>query len=883
MGTCTGHCTCGACDPIGTGPAAIENRPSLPVVSYRRGTFAQVRNRLLAEIGLDPTLARLATRGTDDHVVAAIELWSVVADVIDFYGERYINEAFLGTATQERSVERLARMVGYRPRPGVAAIAWLAFTLERDTTAFLAAGVPVQSVPGPATGAAPPTPPVTYETLDDLPAAALWNAITAYTEADVGPPLATGQLASVLDRLDAPTLAATLRAQDRVVLWGPAGVEEKVVAGVHVRPDRAVVTWTEPVAGSTGGATGSTPRARKVRRMLKVFGSAAPDQWMKASTSTSSVGGIGWTLQATTGFGVAASATTIDLEGKVDDLEVGSLLLVAAPGHPPMAVSVQSVGAARATVGPLTADVTRVTTGQGLPAHDLRTVRVYALVGPELTFWGGEYPDADLAAVVQVPVWRTPLPDGRDGVEVGRTIQGGTWSAGQALDLETVAAGRPLVLVWAGSDEATIPAPQVVALERRPVLPTFDGDGFGHLELHLVRGELSGPDWPRAAAVTVLGNVVRGSHGRTVGEVLGNGDGARPFQRIALQNKPVTFVPAAVPGGLVSTLLVAVDGVRRPEGPTLYGQPGTAAVVATQTMPDGSTVVQGGDGKHMAARFTTGAGNVTARYRVGSGLAGRVDANRLTTLLHPPVGVRAVRNPLASEGGADPERIDGARRNAPASVRTLGRIVSLRDVDDLVLAAGLVAKAQSVWLWSGFDRLIHLTVAAADGGTLSDDLRGTIGAGLDAARDTSHRLRVDDRVLVPITCALRVVIDRLADRPDDVLAAVDATVRSQLGFDTLGLGRSLAVSDLVAAAAAVPLVVAVTVTSFGFSVAAGFDLTELTARGVELGPDGTVLAVQPRLRIYPARPGAAPGTIQPAELASVNAASDIQIIDGGRA
>jgi len=99
----------------------------------------------------------------------------------------------------------------------------------------------------------------------------------------------------------------------------------------------------------------------------------------------------------------------------------------------------------------------------------------------------------------------------------------------------------------------------------------------------------------------------------------------------------------------------------------------------------------------------------------------------------------------------------------------------------------------------------------------------------------------------------------------------------------VGLGRSLAVSDLIAAAAAVPQVVAITMTSFGFSAAAGFGLPELTARGVELEPDGTVAAVQPRLRIYPARPGTAPGTIQPAELATVNAASDIQIIDGGRA
>jgi hypothetical protein len=760
-------CTCGACVAAGSQPAGIDNRPSLPAVAFRHGTFSAVRGRLLAGLGVDPTLSRLSTRRSDDHVVAIIELWSVVSDVIDFYGERYLNEAYVGTATEQRSVLRLARLVGYRPRPGVAALAWMVFTLEAGAAAFLPAGVPVQSVPGPAVDSLPPAPPVTFETLDDLAADSRWNAVAAYTrDGGDGAALDIGQLRTVLDRRDAPTLARALRPGDSVVLWGTTGVEEKIVARVDVAADRAVLEWTTPIAGNAS----ANPDAGRSKRTAALFGANAPAQWMSASAVTASPSnpsGIKWTMN-TTSFSAPAGRLYLDLDGKVEGLEVGGRLLFTAQGRAPVAVGIVSVASAQATVGPLSGTVTRVSIDTALPAYNLTTVRVYVLAGPPLTFWAGDYPAAGLGNAVHVPVWATTLADGRTGVEVGRHVQGDAWVPGQPLDLETVDAGRNLIIAWAGPDQPSAPAPLVAQLQRRPQLPGFDAEGFGHLRLDVTFSRPPGPDWVAAAAVTVLGNVARASHGQTVNEVLGNGNGSVAFARFALQRQPVTFLPARVPGGLVSTLAVAVDGVIRPEVATLYEQPATATVVETQTRPDGTTVVEGGDSVEAGARFTSGVGNVTARYRYGSGLAGRVDADRLTTLLHPPAGVRSARNPLPSEGGADPESLAGARQNAPASVRTLGRIVSLRDIDDLVLATGLVAKAETVWVWSGYDRVIHLTVAAPAGAALSADLRETIGAGLDAARDTSRRLRVDDRVLVPITCALNVVISHLAERPDRV-------------------------------------------------------------------------------------------------------------------
>jgi len=871
-------CTCGGCRRPGEDPAAAENRPSLPTVSYRRGTFGSIRRTLLDRTTREASLARLSTRQPDDHAVATLELWAVVADVLEFYSERYLNEAYLGTATETRSVERLARLVGYRPRPGVAALAWLAFTLEPDTAALVPAGLAIQSVPGP-TADGPPPPPVTFETLAPLAADARWNAVRAFVASGpAGPAFAAGQRRLVLRRGDAPELAATLKPNDTIVLWGSAGVEEKLLGSISTEPDRVVVEWANPVVGTAG----SNPQARRFVRVLKAFGGSAPATWMRPTALASAPGGIKWDLVTTT-FTVGAGSTTLALEGKSEDLEAGVSLLVVPAGATPRLVTVTDVRTANASVGPISDSVTQVVTSPALPAYDRRDVRIYLLAGPVLAFWGSDYPTTALLTALHVPVFRTTLPDGRIGVEIGRRIEAGSWVPGAALDLDDIEPDRRLLITWAGPERPERPATVAARLSQRPLLPAFDAQGFGHLRLDVSFSEAPSTDWGPVQIVSVLGNIVQASHGESVSEALGDGSAAAPFKRYTLGRKSLTYVPAKLPGGVVSSLSVSVDGVIWGEVPALYGQPATATVVETATNPDGSTTVRFGDGRTMGARPTTGIQNVRARYRVGTGLAGRVPAGRLTTLLARPPGVRGVVNPGPAEGGADPEPVGQSRRNAAASVRTLGRIVSLRDVESLALSSGLVAKAQALWLWSGFDRMIHLTVAASEGDPLSTTLRDLIGASLDAARDSSHRLRVDDRALVPVTLIANIIVDRLADRPDLVLGQAAKAARGALSFDAVALGMPLAASDLIAVLAGVPGVIGVDIDRFGYSPAAGFTAIELDERGIVRAADGTVAPVQPRLRILTARTGSSRGTVLPAELPYVRVPSDIQIVDGGQA
>jgi hypothetical protein len=179
---------CGCCEGIErVTPVSNENRPGLSALVYRAGTHATFLETMLARLttqrlpvpvgdevqssGPRPLLA-LKTRDADDASVAFLDAWATVADVLTFYQERIANEGYLRTATERRSVTELANLVGYRPRPGVSASAYLAYTLEDKTDVTILEGSRAASTPGPG------ELPQTFETAEDLYARAEWNVFT---------------------------------------------------------------------------------------------------------------------------------------------------------------------------------------------------------------------------------------------------------------------------------------------------------------------------------------------------------------------------------------------------------------------------------------------------------------------------------------------------------------------------------------------------------------------------------------------------------------------------------------------------------------------------------------------------------------------------------
>ena len=137
---------CGCCEGLEKlTPLDTYNRPGLDALSYRVGTHATFLKTMMARlttlhldvaeeregVGSFCPLRHLTTRSFDDPSLALLDAWATVADVLTFYQEQIANEGYLRTARERRSILELARLVGYKLRPGVSASVFLAFDLEK--------------------------------------------------------------------------------------------------------------------------------------------------------------------------------------------------------------------------------------------------------------------------------------------------------------------------------------------------------------------------------------------------------------------------------------------------------------------------------------------------------------------------------------------------------------------------------------------------------------------------------------------------------------------------------------------------------------------------------------------------------------------------------
>jgi predicted phage baseplate assembly protein len=316
------------------------------------------------------------------------------------------------------------------------------------------------------------------------------------------------------------------------------------------------------------------------------------------------------------------------------------------------------------------------------------------------------------------------------------------------------------------------------------------------------------------ASVTVNANVADATHGESTSEILGSGDAATPFQRFALKQPPLTYISAATASGTRSTLTVRVDGVAWTELEWLADAEPTDRVYTVVSAADGRTYVQFGDGVN-GARPGSGTNNIVAEYRHGTGKAGLARAGQISTLQSRPLGLKAVTNPTPANGAADPETIDDARTNAPVTVKTLDRIVSLPDVRDFAAASAGITKASASWVWDGARSVACVTVAGTDGAPVmpgSDQFKNLLKAMLDAADGT---LVVTLCPYVPVTFIVAATITPDPTLVDtDVLAAVKAALATAFSFGARRFGQPVFASEVIAVVQEVPGVVAVTLDGF---------------------------------------------------------------------
>lgn len=361
------------------------------------------------------------------------------------------------------------------------------------------------------------------------------------------------------------------------------------------------------------------------------------------------------------------------------------------------------------------------------------------------------------------------------------------------------------------------------------------------------------------ATVSVNANVVPATHGETVQEVLGSGDGTATNQTFTLKKPPLTYVSAATPSGSESTLEVRVNQVRWQEVLSLYQRSPLETGYIVRRSEAGVTTITFGDGKN-GARLPSGLENVMAVYRSGLGLAGQVQAQTLSLLKTRPLGIREVTNPLPATGAADPETMAEARTSAPLAIRTLDRIVSLQDYEDFTRAFAGIGKAQAVVLWTGDTQQVHITVAANAGGSVlpGTALYDNLVQAINANRDPLRRVQVDSYEPLLFNLEATVLIDPRY-LPEIVLAQVTAALQQTFTFEKRAFGQSVTASEAIAAIQAIPGVIAV-------------DLDALYLRNLPKRLEQRLVALSARLE-------ADSGIIKPAQLLLLNPAG-IQLTPG---
>jgi hypothetical protein len=768
-----GTCTCGCCQPPAPRtPQAVANRPGLPAVRYRVGTFASFREAMVEAAAGRPELRGWTSREPDDFGMALLAMWAWIGDVLTFYQERAANEAFIRTALLPESVRRLAGLLGYEPTPGGAAIADLAFTLDDGRQVVLPSGLQVQSVPGEGER------PQRFETGQAVPADARLN------EVRVGPAPRSrpgGALAAgsdhglLLDPVDAgagdqvvvvlvPRVMADPRpgAEQKIL----TGAEEKTLTDVEQADGRSRLSWSPPVRDSNGGLV-----MRRWTRKFVLFGHDAPASY---TTVTGTGEHLTWS-RVVTDFNAPAEKA-VYLDSVVDGLAPGAEILLVNDGISARILRVTGVGRAGASIGAsgaqpaLEATVTKLNLELGeTEAHigvaDVREAVVYELAGPPIRFWNFEYPDRVDGDTVYVPLSARP-------------------------DLAALAASAVGRLAILDDRQAR---PQTVTLTRVR-LADVDGDSQpDHLELRFSTKLERALD---SASAVLWGNVARATHGETVAaEMLGDGDAATGLQAFGLAKRPLTYVPApGTPGGVTSTLRVEANGMRWEETPTLFGRGPGERVYTLRRDDEGATVVRFGDGR-AGARLPTGRGNVVAGYRAGLGTDGRVRAGTLTNPRTRPVGLRRVTNPGPASGGADPEAADQTRASAPNTVRTFGRVVSLRDFEDAALQVAGVGKARAAAVWDGEEQVVQLTVAGDEGAQVTGPVLEQLVADLDRRRAPNRALRPVPYHEVPVQVvgAIRV---RSGYVPETALASARAALLALFAFDRREFGQPVHLSDV---------------------------------------------------------------------------------------
>jgi predicted phage baseplate assembly protein len=779
--------------------------------SFARDLIAQVESELV-DGGL---LGRDWDVEGDPLASTLVGLWAYVAEIVAAYSELTAAEAYLSTASDWTDLSRVAGLVGYRPRPPVAAQGWVRVVVDKGADPLLPAGTRVQA-PGTPQRAAQ-----TFEVAQDTQLYSDWNQLTAtWVPVSVLP---DGRRVRFLGDPGFRTGDRVLFVEENLPVGNPCGDPPDPGAGSpwDLGDWLALLAWLTCMSGL--GAPATALAIATVAGREDELGTALVefDRDLDGILSSSTAAYAAYRVEQTAGEARRLSnvlqVTETDVTAPpIDDLyvlepssrnaETGSLILDAAleTVSRDQTVAIVDWASGKCDVVPVKAHTP--VTWEVTPGTPTRASKLELdTADPLATF----FETGPLTAYVvdrRVLARHYEFPQAPTGATATQLrLYPAPQLSPDRIAVKTSQSGGP---VW-----------EVLACRDAAVQETVESATGEEATVGRIVDLVDGPPQGDLVQAPASANLALVRHGTTARAVLGGGDATQAGQSFLLPDAPIASdVDAA--GSLVPTLVVSVDGLRWTQVPSLYGAGPAEVFVATLDAGGGETV-EFGDGEQ-GARLPTGRGSVASTYRVGGGTAGEVESSAISSLLGSVRGVKKVEGAGPTSGGADQDDERDLRKLAPARARAFGRAVSAEDLVDLSRGYPGVSHA-AAWVGSGPPGCacagsgLHLAfMRAGTAGPRAPDANEIVAlAGfLDARRDATVPLCVCAALVTSPAVRLDVVlaVDPRREVPEVVAAATAALLDPDgpLAPPDRALGQPLDRSDVYAVLHAVTGVVGVT-------------------------------------------------------------------------
>lgn len=830
-------------------PPVLKIPSGLDRIPRQIAGFPEFRSAMLVALRNQSALAEWRARDDEDLGIMLLEMWAYVCDVQAFYDEVIAHESYQRTSRRRSSIRKLVGLLGYLPRPAVAASVNLAAMAEGRKPITLPVGTAFRS------GAFNGEPPQVFELENDVTIHPLSNRWP------LEPPRPT-----VLEKeipLSLLVLPATLPAIGDPVLIRNVFPNTQT----HIRCTARVEPYT--------GEDGQNYTQLEFTAHTKLT-SGTPLDRIRLTTPTQTA--ALWTIEPspdsssscpdTSNTSLPAiesdeKETRLTLDGLYPQIKPGDDVLISHGPEYRWFTIRQVDQVSRPTTSSETITINGSTfCTPGLKVPVTRLLLDVALNDKkrraQATATTHELIHDSLAGAI--PTTQTQFPESMDPNLFPNIPGGGDYGVDPRVLLDPLTQNQPpsvspmpngadreasQFLEWTDENRSDILVHYsfvdvgAVVAEARTSLSASDalilqgseelpGDDLSPASFSLedknqqgveVGGSVDftvgvlaldpGTNWdpPLLVPVTVYGNVVQATRGEMVeGEVLGSGDASQMNQSFTLKKKPLTYTAAPTVGnesGVANSLRVYVEGVRWEEVPSFFyvkDRPEAQVYIVRQN-DDGESIISFGDGR-CGARLPTGVDNVIAYYRFGAGAASP-PAGSITQLARPVKGLQRVRNPVAAFGGADPESAESLRTHASASALLLGRAVSIQDMEAAAAAVAGVRAVKAEWRWHAHrQRPVAQIWYVGDQG-----LEATVSQRLRGLTDPSTPTNVERAQDIPLYLSIAIEINKRYLEAD-VLNAVRAALMDRetglLAPERIGIGRPLFRSRIFEEVLAVP-------------------------------------------------------------------------------